>query len=159
MFSEGFTDPAITIASLDTVNGFFQDQATQYQQLLTTGDHIFGTTAPVAMIAEIINRNKELSTNLTDIQNKIVQLRLSTEQNDRDFIDTRSSLPDVLSSDTTVLDNYTLLLVMLTYLILALSGVFYYAQANDYSMNSILIGVGAGALVSMMLFVLGIIVL
>jgi hypothetical protein len=159
MFSEGFTAPAITIASLDNLNGFFQDQTAQFQQLLTTGDHIFGTAAPVAMIAEIIKRNKELSTNLTNIQNKIVQLRLSTEQNDRDFIDTRESLPDVLSSDTTILDNYTILLVMLTYLILALSGVFYYAQANDYSMNSILIGTGAGALISILLFVLGIIVL
>ena len=161
MFSEGFTGTTINFSNLQNITQVFQDQVAQYNDLASTGDKFFGTSAPSTIIADVVGRNKDLSGQLTDLHNKIAQLRLTTEQNDRDFIDTRDALPDVLPSRSMVhvLDSYTLFLVVITYMILALSCVFYYAQRNNYTLTSILIGAGGGALVSLILFVVGIIVL
>lgn len=160
MFYEGFdTMNSITYGTLDNLAQFFTDQASQYQNLIVTGDKFFGTAAPSTVIADVARRNQDLSGQLTDLQAKILQLRQATEQNDRDFIDTREAMPEVLSSSTHVLDTYTLFLVSISYIILALSVIYYYAHLHEFSLNSILIAVGGGALATMVLFLVAIVIL
>jgi len=156
MFYEGFNT---TYGSITDYKTLFENQTAQYESLIRTGNQFFGAAAPATIIADISGRNMDLSQNLMTLRNNILQLRQVAEQNDRDFIDTRDAMPEVLSSATHVLDTYTLFLVSLSYLIMALSVLYYYTYTNQFTLNSILIGVGAGAIITMVLFLLGTIVL
>jgi hypothetical protein len=146
MFYEGYADFSL---NLDDLKGFFTSQTTIYNDLLATGDRFFGSAAPSTVIADVARRNQDLSGQLIALKSKIQQLRQATEQNDRDFIDTRDAMPDVLSSSTHVLDTYTLFLVSISYIILALAVIYYYAHVNQYTLSSILIAVVGAAVATM----------
>ncbi len=64
----------------------------------------------------------------------------STERHERDFLDVKGSLPEKIETRRlNVLDDYTMLLLACSFLLMALSIIFYYTQANNYSLTSILI--------------------
>jgi hypothetical protein len=93
-----------------------------------------------------------------DLQRKIRSLESSTERHNRDFIELgQSVVPNV--SSVRVLDDYTLWMLLFSYILFALSIVFWYSHTHLYSASSIAMSVGGMLLVSFLMVVLAIIVL
>jgi hypothetical protein len=75
-------------------------------------------------------------------------------------LDVRGALPERLPTQRlNVLDDYTMLLLTVSYLVMALSIVFYYAQVNDYTITSILGGTIGMALISCVAYMMTLIIL
>jgi hypothetical protein len=93
-----------------------------------------------------------------DLNNKIQELTSSTGRHSRDFID----LEKVLEPNTSsihVLDDITLWMLLLSYILFAVSIVFWYSHIHMYSISSIAISLGGMLLISLLLVVLAIIIL
>jgi len=101
---------------------------------------------------------KSLTKQKQDLTLQIQSLKSSTERHDRDFVELEQS-PSPNTSSIHVLDDYTLWVLLLSYLIFATAICFYYSHIHLYSISSILISVGGMTLVSFFLIVLAIIIL
>jgi hypothetical protein len=145
---------------LDDVETFFQGQFAQFNDMIAAGDKFNGTSANSTVIAEVAARNKDLQTTLDSLQKDTKKLKGSTERHDRDFLDVRGALPERLPTQRlNVLDDYTMLLLTVSYFVMALSIVFYYAQVNDYTITSILGGTIGMALISCIAYMMALIIL
>jgi hypothetical protein len=109
-------------------------------------------------VKQLNNLYRSLTKQKMDLTHQIQQLTSSTERHDRDFVDLEESTTPSTSS-LLVLDDYTLWVLLLSYLIMAFAIVFLYANINNYTIKSMLIGVGGMTIVSFFLIVLAIIVL
>ena len=93
-----------------------------------------------------------------DLTTQIQSLKSSTERHDRDFVELEQSTSPNTSS-IHVLDDYTLWVLLLSYILFAVAICFYYSHIHLYSISSILMSVGGMTLVSFFLIVLAIIIL
>jgi len=93
-----------------------------------------------------------------DLNKKIQSIESSTERHNRDFIELGQTVVPNISS-VRVLDDYTLWLLMFSYLLFALSIVFWYSHTHLYSTSAILMSLGGMVLVTFLLVCLAIIVL
>jgi hypothetical protein len=109
-------------------------------------------------VKQLNNLYRSLTKQKMDLTHQIQQLTSSTERHDRDFVDLEESTTPSTSS-LLVLDDYTLWVLLLSYLIMAFAIVFLYSHINNYTIKSMLIGVGGMTIVSFFLIVLAIIVL
>jgi hypothetical protein len=100
----------------------------------------------------------DLSGQIQKINEEIKQYKGTIERHNRDFIDLESTTEPTTSS-VYVLDNYTLWMLVLSYILFAFSIVFMYSHTHYYSISSILLSAAGMTLVSFFLFVLAIIVL
>jgi len=88
------------------------------------------------------------------------ELIASIEQHERDFIDLRDALPEVLPSTSVhVLDDYTMWMLVLSYSLFIVSVIFYYCYINSYTMGSILTSTVGAAIITIFLFILTILLL
>ena len=88
------------------------------------------------------------------------ELVASIEQHERDFIDLRDALPEVLPSTSVhVLDDYTMWMLVLSYSLFMVSVIFYYCYINSYTMGSILTSTVGAAIITIFLFILTILLL
>ena len=72
----------------------------------------------------------------------------------------KGSLPERIPTQRlNVLDDYTMLLLTVSYIMMALSIVFYYAQKNEYTISSILLGTLGMALITCIAYALTLIIL
>jgi hypothetical protein len=101
---------------------------------------------------------KSLTKQKQDLTLQIQSLKSSTERHDRDFVELEQSTSPNTSS-IHVLDDYTLWVLLLSYLVFATAICFWYSHIHLYSISSILMSVGGMTLVSFFLIVLGIIIL
>ena len=101
---------------------------------------------------------KSLTQQKQDLTLQIQSLKNSTERHDRDFVELEQSTSPNTSS-IHVLDDYTLWVLLLSYLIFATAICFYYSHIHLYSISSILTSVGGMTLVSFFLIILAIIIL
>jgi len=96
----------------------------------------------------------------TYLEQEKVELIASIEQHERDFIDLRDALPEVLPNTSIhTLDDYTLWILVLSYSLFIVSVIFYYCYTNSYTMNSILISTVGAAILSIFLWFLIILLL
>ena len=147
-------------SKLDDVQGFFESQFAQFNDLMATGDKFYGAAAKSTVLAEVSQRNKDLQATLETLQKDTSRLKASTERHERDFLDVKGALPERITTQRlNVLDDYTMLLLTVSYIMMALSIVFYYAQINDYTMTSILIGTVGMSLITCIVYVLTLIIL
>ena len=93
-----------------------------------------------------------------DLNNKIQELTSSTGRHSRDFIDLEKALEPNTSS-IHVLDDITLWMLLLSYILFAVSIIFWYSHIHMYSISSIVISLGGMLLISLLLVVLAIIIL
>jgi hypothetical protein len=141
-------------SKLDDVQGFFEAQFAQFNDMISTGDKFYGSAASDTVLAEVVARNKDLQGSLEKVQKETKQLQASTERHERDFLDVKGSLPErIPTQNLNVLDDYTMLLLVISYLVMALSIIFYYTQVNDYTISSILISTGGMALITCIAYV------
>jgi len=142
-------------SKLDDVKGFFDGQFAQFNDMIAAGDKFYGASANSTVLAEVSQRNKDLQATLETLQKDTKKLKGSTERHERDFLDVRAALPEQLPTQRlNVLDDYTMLLLTVSYLVMALSIVFYYAQVNNYTITSILGGTIGMALISCVVYVM-----
>jgi hypothetical protein len=142
------------------VETFFQGQFAQFNDMVAAGDRFNGTSASSTVIAEVAARNKDLQATLDSLQKDTKKLKGSAERHERDFLDVRGALPERLPTQRlNVLDDYTMLLLTVSYLVMALSIVFYYAQVNDYTITSILGGTIGMALITCIVYVMALTIL
>jgi len=147
-------------SKLDDVKGFFEGQFAQFNDMLAAGDKFNGTSASSTVIAEVAARNRDLQATLETLQKETKKLKGSAERHERDFLDVRAALPERLPTQRlNVLDDYTMLLLTVSYLVMALSIVFYYAQVNNYTITSILGGTIGMALITCIAYTMALIIL
>jgi hypothetical protein len=146
--------------SVDDTLGFFTSQTAQFNDLIATGDKFLGAAPSSSALKDVRARNAELKKRVQRLEAQIGQSVARMEQKERDFLDMKAALPETLPSKVIhVLEDYTLVVLLLSYVFGALAVVFYYAHSNHYAIKSILIGTGGIGVLSLFLFILAMIFL
>jgi hypothetical protein len=111
-------------------------------------------------IQDSIKRLEGVERQNSYLKQEKADLIASIEQHERDFVDLRDALPEVLpNSSIHTLDDYTLWILIMSYSLFVISVIFYYCYINAYTPTAILISTISAALLTMFLFLLGIVLL
>ncbi len=128
-------------------------ESIQFNDLLLSGDNIFGTTTHDSNMAEIQKRNQELKDMKSNVQAEIDKNESMAERADRDFVDSREALPDSLPKKSLhVIEDYTLAVALITYIFMALAFLYVYVVASGYTLRSIIVGLIAEFVITIALF-------
>jgi hypothetical protein len=119
---------------------------------------VSGTPIPSTPNSQLNKLYVQLQKQKKDLNQQIQSITSSTERHNRDFVDLEQTVVPNVSS-VRVLDDYTLWTLMISYLLFALSIVFWYSHINVYSLSAIAKSVVGMILITFMLIVLAIIVL
>jgi len=123
-------------------NGDFATISAIYNDMITTGDSIFGTMPDQSMLDQVKQRNDELHTKKTNITQTIETNDSKIERADRDFIDTKEALPQTFTEKTVhVLDDYTLVVLSIAYVFFLLTMMYLYMYIYQYTPSSIFQGI------------------
>ena len=113
-----------------------------------------------ATIQDNVKRLEGLEEQNAYLKQKKAELVSSIEQHERDFVDMRDALPEVLPNTSLhTLDDYTLWILILSYFLFVVSIIFYYCYVSNYTISSILISSVSAAILTIFLFIIMIIVL
>ena len=146
--------------NLDKIQDVFQLQTAQFQDQMLLGDQFFGTSATPVVRNEVQERNQSLVDKKNALTTGIKKSLAKSEQMNRDFEDEKAALPETLTSQVIhVLDDYTLVVLMISYIFMILASIFVYTSINGYSMSSILKAVGFAFFISILLFIIASIIL
>jgi len=129
-----------------------QTRATQYTNALNN------TTSQQTPLNQLNNLNNTLTKQIADLQAQKKSLISSIERQNRDFIDVDEATEPNISSIHT-LDDYTLWMLLLSYLFFAIAIIFWYSHTNNYTPAAIAKSVGGMTIISFFMVVVGIIVL
>jgi hypothetical protein len=141
--------------SVDDTTGFFTGQTAQFNDLIATGDKFLGAAPSSSALADVRSRNGDLKKRVQRLEAHIGQSVARMEQKERDFLDTKAGLPETFPNKIIhVLEDYTLAVLLLSYVFGALAVLFYYVSSNHYAIKSILIGTGGIGVLSLFLFIL-----
>jgi hypothetical protein len=134
---------------ISTINGYADMYKDISDNSLTSGQ---------LEVRQLNDLYRSLTKQKEELTHQVQQLTSSIERHDRDFVDLEGTvIPN--TSSIHVLDDYTMWVLLLSYLIMAFAVIFLYSQLNNYSISSILISVGGMTLISFFLIILAIIVL
>jgi len=146
--------------NLDKIQDVFQLQTAQFQDQMLLGDQFFGTSATPVVRNEVQERNQSLVDKKDALTASIKKSIAKSEQMNRDFEDEKGALPETLASRVIhVLDDYTLVVLMISYIFMILASIFVYTSINGYSMSSILKAVGFAFFISILVFIIASVVL
>ena len=148
------------LTTIENVPGELESQTIQFMNLLATGDSFFGASAATSSVQDVKNRNKELKQTLGEAQAAISKNTMIVERSERDFVDEKDAAPETIHTRiVSVLDDYTLLVLIISYGFFILIGLLYYITVNEYSGNSIVIGIVGSVALTLCLLILGLIML
>jgi hypothetical protein len=151
---------------IDTINSFinnnvnyvddFQKLSATYVDLFHTGEQLFGQMATETQRKDILARNEELKKHRDDLSKKIKANESTTERVNRDFIDTKSEMPETMPTKKLhVLEDYTLAVFITAFIFMVLAGIYLYSYIHAfqgwYILSSSLIGL---FIIIMMVFVM-----
>jgi CRISPR/Cas system-associated endonuclease/helicase Cas3 len=130
------------ISNTTDPNGDFATLNAVYNDLLSSGDAIFGQLPEQTILDQVKTRNIELLAKKDSIRKTLESNDSKIERADRDFIDTKEALPQTFTQKTVhVLDDYTLVVLSVSYVFFLLTMMYLYMYTNQYSMSSIIQGV------------------
>jgi hypothetical protein len=137
------------------VTDLFTNENIIYDDLISTGDRLFGSAASSRQLDDIQKRNQEL----IDIKNKLNKennsLKGVSEQKKRDFVDEKTQLPEPLPNKVLhTIEDYTIGVFLMTYIFMAIALIYYYSAINMFTLQSIGFGLFLSVVVSLILFVL-----
>jgi chromosome segregation ATPase len=113
-----------------------------------------------ATIQDNVKRLEGLEEQNAYLKQKKAELVSSIEQHERDFVDMRDALPEVLPNTSLhTLDDYTLWILILSYSLFVVSMIFYYCYVSNYTITSILVSSVSAVILTIFLFIIMIIVL
>lgn len=148
------------LMTLSNVPGEVEAQTIQFMNLLATGDSFFGTSAATSSVQDVKSRNQELKKTLEEAQADISKYTMIVERSERDFVDEKDAAPEEIhKKHINVLDDYTLLVLAISYVFCVLVGVLTYMVNNDFSLTSIAVSLVAAAALSLCLTILALIML
>ena len=137
---------------IDQFTNIMKNYAALYSNLISTNP------AGASTALHVNEYYLKLQKQEIDLNNKIQELTSSTGRHSRDFIDLEKALEPNTSS-IHVLDDITLWMLLLSYILFAVSIVFWYSHIHMYSISSIAMSLGGMLLISLLLVVLAIIIL
>jgi hypothetical protein len=141
------------VANTYEVKAEFEQQAITYNDLIITGDSLFGSSTNDTQIADIKARNGELKNMKDKLLKDIRSAESQTEQAERDFLDTKAALPETLPQKILhTIEDYTMFVFMLSFVFMAIALIYMYVASQGFSINSIIIGIVVAVVVA---FVLG----
>ena len=148
------------MTTIENIPVEMEAQTIQFMNLLATGDSFFGTSAATSSVQDVKNRNQELKKTLEEAQADISKYTMIVERSDRDFVDEKDATPETIHDKIVhVLDDYTILVLAISYVFFILLGLFYYMSSNDYSTNSMIVGVVGTSVLTLCLTILALIML
>ena len=113
-----------------------------YNNLILSGDSMLGTMPDDTTLSQIKMRNTELKDRLDSLHESIKKKSAIVERTDRDFVDVKDQHSEVMRSRTVhVIEDYTLVVLSVSFLLLACTLMFLYINANNYSFQSIIMSV------------------
>jgi hypothetical protein len=120
---------------------------------LMMGDAMFGSFGYADITHQVTARNNELKSKkdvlITDIKKK----EAIVERSNRDFTDLKDSLPEPQPNKILhVLEDYTLFVVVLSYLIVILAGIYVYVFRAESKGFALLKGILGSSILSTFLF-------
>ena len=135
----------------------FESDEAVYQDLIVTGDTLFGSSSSDTQIADIRSRNSELKKLKDKLVAEIKSATSREEQANRDFLDSKEALPESLPKKVVrTLEDYSVAFFMLAYLFAGIALVYLYVVTNQFSVGSIVTGLVVfaviGLVVAVMLF-------
>ena len=135
----------------------FESDEAIYQDLIVTGDTLFGSSSSDTQIADIRSRNSELKKLKDKLVAEIKSATSREEQANRDFLDTKEALPESLPKKVVrTLEDYSVAFFLLAYLFAGIALVYLYVVTNQFSLGSIVTGLVVfaviGLVVAVMLF-------
>jgi hypothetical protein len=141
------------VANTYEVKTEFEQQAITYNDLIITGDSLFGSSTNDTQIADIKARNGELKNMKDKLLKDIRSAESQTEQAERDFLDTKAALPETLPQKILhTIEDYTMFVFMISFVFMAIALIYMYVASQGFSINSIIIGIVVAIVVA---FVLG----
>jgi hypothetical protein len=140
---------------INTAQADFDNFNTAYNDLLLTGDNLFGTVPNTTAVSDVAKRNAELTARAAQLEKDIATLQATEERADRDFLDTKADLPErQVSNVINVIDDYTLVVFMVSFIFLVLSLGYWYISTNLYTPISIGVAIIASVLGGSLIFIL-----
>jgi hypothetical protein len=158
--TEELTRAQTLLNNIETVKDTFDLQSAQFLDSILLGDQFFGSSGNSTALSEVNKRMIDLKAKKTQLEDTLQKTRSSAERLNRDFIDVKETLPETLPTRIIhMLDDYTLVVLMISFFFMVLSLIFIYAATQGYTLMSILKGSGYGLLLSVFMFVFAAIVL
>ena len=143
------------VANTYQVKSEFEQQDIIYNDLIMTGDNLYGTTTNDTQIADIKARNTELKKLKEGLLKDIRSAESRTEQAERDFLDTKAALPETLPKKILhTIEDYTMFVFMVSFIFMAIALIYMYAAMNEFSLSAFGIGLVVAIIVALVLGVL-----
>jgi hypothetical protein len=120
---------------------------------LMMGDSMFGSMGNGTVMKQVDMRNEELQKKKDALSTSIKKNEAIIERSSRDFSDVKDTVPEPQKKRILhVLEDYTLALLVLSYLFMSLSVVYLYTIMNGTSIVALLKGLSVSAVLSAFLF-------
>lgn len=131
----------------------FKQMTASYNDLIITGDKLFGEGAAELPLNAVKDRNTELIELKEKLSIEVKKSEATAERMDRDFIDEATNTPAPIPSRTLhVIEDYTMAVFAIAYIFLAMSATYLYVQKSDFSLKSIIIGIITSSVVMVILY-------
>jgi hypothetical protein len=120
---------------------------------LMTGDSMFGSMGNGTITKQVDMRNEDLKKKKDALSATIRKNEAIIERSSRDFSDVKDTVPEPQKKRILhVLEDYTLALLVFSYLFMSLSVVYLYTILNGATIAALLTALGGSALVTAFLF-------
>lgn len=137
------------------VRDLFTSEDAKYNDLIATGDRLFGSAASSNQVNDIRKRNEELEILKSKLIKQQDSLKGLAEQKKRDFLDEKSQLPEPLpNSILHTLEDYTIGVFLIAYIFMIIAIIYLYSAKNMFTLQSIGFSIFATSMISAILFVL-----
>lgn len=123
------------------------------QDSLMMGDSVFSTTGNAQIALQIKARNQDLKNKKESLKNEIEHKESIVERSNRDFTDVKDSLPEKYESKSlNVLEDYTVAVLMIAYIFMIFSLIYYYIITSGNIKNGLIFGTVGGIIFSAIIF-------
>ena len=120
---------------------------------LLMGDNMFGSMGNGMVTKQVDMRNEELKTKKGDLTRTIKKNEAIMERSNRDFTYVKDTLPETEPKKVLhVLEDYTLAVLILSYLFMSLAGIYLYVTLSSNKVLALSQGVIGSAALSAFLF-------
>ena len=135
-----------------TIKSDFDNQNALYNDLIITGDNLFGTAKTNLQVDDIKKRNQELKDMKDKLQAEINTANSAAERAERDFLDTKAGLPDPIPKKMLhTIEDYTMLVFLMGFILMAISIVYLYITMQGFTSKSIIEGIVGGLVITLVL--------
>jgi hypothetical protein len=130
-----------------------EDMSLSVQDSLVLGDSMYGTTGYKKIVDEVRERNKSLVDKKEKLLKGLEKKEAIVERTERDFIDTRESMPEKLKpSRLNTIEDYTLAFLSIAYLFAVIALIYMYVSNSEVKGKAIGMGIIGAIIASMFLF-------